>query len=637
MKPKSHITEIDTLRAISVLLVILFHAFPAVAPGGFIGVDAFFVISGFVISRAYLDRLISRETTLGQFYVARFRRLAPAMFLVFAVTAAFSVVVLTPERLVAFAWSLAVQPFYLQNFVFWMEGDYFNRALTKPLLHTWSLAVEEQFYIFWALAVLFFRRFPRSVLAAVIVMGVASIAASFLLEDRTPKTVFFLLPTRMWEFSIGIAAYLATRRATGINPLIASIVAALCVLIVIVGGLAFGENSAFPGIQSIMVCAAVGVALFCFDGAGGAIRGFGFAPLLYIGRISYGLYLWHWPPLVLFYMQTGRAARPLEAALLMIIALGCASVSFHLIENPIRRARMIGSARGILRMIVVGSVSVAAVALVLIRTDGLIVRYPKEIRPFFAAAGERGAFRCSRLHVLLNPADEFCPLTGPMAGRGGGVLILGDSHADVLKEVLADVGEASHLPVYLTVRNCNLGRFGSLAFCHDGVLDSVVAQAGEDGITDVIAISNWEMGEFNSQSLRRDIAKLTGAGLRVHVMEVVPNDPSYDPKERARAALAGASLRMDGISLESYRRSTRAQRDLFAEVAAEFPGQVSVLSPADYLCGEGACAYSHDGVPYYLDSNHLTFTGGKVLRPMFNRVFAEIGSEAGSRRVNSSR
>lgn len=630
-KSKDHIAEIDTLRAVSVLLVILFHAFPTVAPGGFIGVDVFFVISGFVISRAYLDRLVSRETTLSQFYVARFRRLAPAMFVVFAVTAVLSAVILTPERLTAFAWSLAAQPFYLQNFVFWVEGDYFSGGLTKPLLHTWSLAVEEQFYIFWAFAILFFRRFPKTVLAVVIAMGLASIAMGFLLETRTPKTVFFMLPTRMWEFSIGIAAYLATRRSTGLNPLLGTIVAGLCIMVVVVTGMTFGEDSAFPGVQSIIACVAVGVALFCFDQAGGVMPGFAFPPLRYIGRISYGLYLWHWPPLVLFYMQTGRAAEPVEAAVLMAIALGGASASYHLVENPIRRGRMIGSSGGIIRMVVAGSVTIAAVALVLIRTDGLVLRYPKEIQPYFAAAGERGAFRCSRLHVLLNPADEFCPLTTSAPGQGGGVLILGDSHADVLKELLADVGKSTGIPVFLTVRNCDLGRFGTFAFCSDGVLDNVIVQAKAAGVTDVVAISNWEMDKFSIDSMRKDIARLTGAGLKVHVMEVVPNDPSYDPIERAQAALEGGPLRADGISLDSYRRSTQAQRELISRVVAEFPGQATVLAPADYLCRGGACAYSHSGIPYYLDSNHLTFSGAEVLRPMFGGLFSAIALEAGGR------
>lgn len=359
--------------------------------------------------------------------------------------------------------------------------------------------------------------------------------------------------------------------------------------------------------------------------------GFRFAPLRYIGKISYGLYLWHWPPLALFYLQTGRVAGPVEAAVLMVLAFAGAVLSYHLVEDPIRRRKIIASTGGILGVVAAGAAAVIVAAAVLIGTQGLILRYPPAIQPFFAAASQRDVLRCDRLYVLMNPADEFCPETSPTAGRQGGVLILGDSHADVLKELLGQVGNATHLPVYLTVRNCDLGRFGDFAFCSDGVLNKIIAQARKAGITDVVAISYWEMDKFDAQSLRNDVARLTGAGLKVHLMVVVPTDPSYDPKERARAALRGQPLRLDGIPLEKYLQVTQAQRDMFAGVVAEFPGQASLLQPADYLCAGSACAYSRNGVPYYLDTNHLTITGANVLRPMFSRLFETIAQESAGR------
>jgi peptidoglycan/LPS O-acetylase OafA/YrhL len=156
-----YIGEIDTLRALAVLLVVLFHAYPTVVPGGYIGVDVFFVISGFVIARAYLPDLLARRTSLGSFWAARFRRLSPALLLMLAVVTVLALIFVQPDKLLLYGKSLLAQPLYIQNFVFWNEGDYFQSAQTKPLLHTWSLAVEEQFYLLFGLAVLIFRFAPR--------------------------------------------------------------------------------------------------------------------------------------------------------------------------------------------------------------------------------------------------------------------------------------------------------------------------------------------------------------------------------------------------------------------------------------------------------------------------------------------
>ena len=140
-----HLIEVNAMRAFAVLAVVLYHAFPSLVPGGFIGVDIFFVISGFVITRGYLARLESGEVGFADFYKKRVRRLLPASALVLLLTSIAAALILVPEDLIAYGWSVAAQPLFLQNFVFWAEGDYFSGPLAKPLLHTWSLGVEEQF------------------------------------------------------------------------------------------------------------------------------------------------------------------------------------------------------------------------------------------------------------------------------------------------------------------------------------------------------------------------------------------------------------------------------------------------------------------------------------------------------------
>jgi peptidoglycan/LPS O-acetylase OafA/YrhL len=622
----SYINEVDSLRALAVTLVVAYHAFPTYLTGGFIGVDVFFVISGFVITNAYLLPLIAKEKTLRDFYIARFRRLAPALGVVLALTSVVCVVVLQPDRLMAYGWSLLAQPLYLQNFVFWVEGDYFSGGLTKPLLHTWSLAVEEQFYILWAGLILVLRRYPKALMWVVIMGAIVSLAVGFAVEPRSPKTVFYHLPTRVWEFAFGILACLLLRRIGKLPASLGRWVAApvaFALAMIILPALIYSEGAAFPGTQSLIACAATAVVLVLVGAQTGhpALFWMRLSPVLYVGRISYGFYLWHWPPLAIFYLVEGEAASPLIAAGLMLVALLGAVASYHFVEEPIRRATRLPSSSAILRFVGFSSVTFAGFALAILFSNGMIKRYPDDIQPFLAAPTERGGFRCGKVFALLNPGVELCPLNQAGEAEAGAVLILGDSHADVLKEMISDSGRAVGRNVYLASRNCDLGRFGSLPFCSNAVLGRLISEANHLGVTEVIAISYWEVDKFDAPSMVADIQILTDAGFKVRVMRRVPIDDGYDPRLRAKDALAGRPLNLSGISRAAHLADSAVIDRTIDQAVAAFPAdKVGVLSPADYLCSVDECAYHRDGVPFYLDSNHLTFTGARELRPMFDAL-----------------
>lgn len=621
-----YITEIDSLRALAVVLVVVFHAYPAFLTGGFIGVDVFFVVSGFVISRAYLLPLIAGEKTLRDFYIARFRRLAPALAVVLALTSVAAVIVLLPDRLVAYSWSLLAQPLYLQNFVFWFEGDYFNSALTKPLLHTWSLAVEEQFYILWAVLILFLRRYPKALIWILIVGVILSVAAGLVIEPRSPKSTFYHLPTRIWEFAFGILAYMLSRRfgerITALGDWGAAPVA-LAVAAIIVSAVIYPEGAAFPGPQALIACSATAVVLALTEPLTGhsTLAWMRLAPVVYVGRISYGFYLWHWPPLAIYYLAQGHAARPLMASGLMLVAFLVAVASFHLVEEPIRRKRRLPSSKVLLRFVGASSLLTACVALTGVFSNGLIQRYPTELQPFLAAPTESGTNRCSKVFLALNPGAQFCPLYQVGGTDTGAILILGDSHADMLKEMIVASGQAAGRDVYLTTRNCDLGRYGSFPFCSASVHQSLISEARAQGMTEVIAISSWEVNLFDVTSMSTDIRALTDAGFVVRVMRRVPIDDSYDPRLRADNALAGEPLDLSGISRAAHVADTAEIDRIIDQSVAEFPAdQVSVLSPAEYLCPADDCLYQRDGIPFYGDSTHLTLTGARELRPMFDAL-----------------
>ncbi|MEM7301226.1 MAG: acyltransferase family protein [Pseudomonadota bacterium] len=619
--PSHYIDEIDTLRAVAVMLVVLFHAAPRTFSGGFVGVDMFFVVSGFVISRSYLFPLIHGERTLTEFYLARVRRLAPALIVCLGLTAASAMMIMLPDRVIAFGWSLLVQPQFLQNLVFWNEGGYFSTALNKPLLHTWSLAVEEQFYIGFAIAILMFRRLRWLLVPAITLMILVSIAAGAIVETRSPKTAFFHFPFRAWEFALGIGAHLLSQRVGELQARLLQFVPYVCIAVVVYCGIAFDRAAVFPGIQSVLTCFATAIALFLFDRSRLSSPGLGLAPLTYVGRISYGFYLWHWPPISLFFLYAGRAATSLEAGILVLVAFVGAVATYHWIEQPIRQRQWFPTTRGLLLAGGLSSGLIVVAALSIFATGGLLNTFPDDIRAYLSAGPHSSQFRCGKVFTALNPGAEICPI-GTLTAKGG-VLVHGDSHANVVKEVIGELANSAGVSAQLTARNCMLGEYGTTRFCSHSVRDAVVEQARAMGIKDVFAIASWNTGEITRDRAQRDFGAFIAAGMTVHVMEKVPTDPSYDPRQRAKTALNGGALDATGIRQTTYLERIGDERQLLERLQQKYPERIRLYSLQPIFCPETACRYVKGGKPLYFDGRHVSKEGAEELRPLFSRMLED--------------
>ena len=328
--------DIDGLRAIAILSVVIFHAFPAIIPGGFIGVDIFFVISGFLISTITFSSLERGRFSLIEFYVRRIRRIFPALILVLVATIILGWFFFFPDEYKQLGKHTAAGAGFIQNFILWYESGYFDNASeTKPLLHLWSLAIEEQFYIFWPLLLSYVWIKHWSFLKVTAVIAVISFAANLYLMHLSPTAGFFLPISRFWELMIGgMLAYtllhypkLLEKHKNG--------QAILGFFLIIAGLLLINKERDFPGWWTLIPT--LGAFLIISAGADAYLNKNILANklMIWIGLISYPLYLWHWP--LLTYLRIIKPnVSSYQVVCVLLLAFSLAWATYFFVEKPIK-------------------------------------------------------------------------------------------------------------------------------------------------------------------------------------------------------------------------------------------------------------------------------------------------------------
>ena len=361
--------DIDGIRSVAVLSVVLFHAFPKLVPGGFAGVDAFFVISGYLITSIIVTDLDAGCFRFTEFYKRRVRRLFPALVVVLAVTLALGFWLSLPQQLASLAKNTIASTLFSANLMLLSETGYFDiDASLKPLLHLWSLGVEEQFYLIWPIALsLTPRRFR---LALMVLVMIGSFALNVALIGRYPDATFYLPFTRMWELMAG-AILLRASISNGVAREILS-VAALVGTCLIVGY--YGRKTPFPGWAALAPVAVTGAALLA-QGSFLSRLLLSNPAAVFIGRISYPLYLWHWPLLVFGKAYPLRALALPELVGLVLLAFVLAWLTYELIEAPVRSGRFTaGTSASVAGM--------AAAAVCAVAVLAMPPRFPDEIQRF---------------------------------------------------------------------------------------------------------------------------------------------------------------------------------------------------------------------------------------------------------------
>ncbi|GGF12948.1 acyltransferase family protein [Subtercola lobariae] len=349
--------DIQGLRAIAILLVVIDHMNVVVFSGGFIGVDVFFVISGFLITSHLLSQLRQTGTIrFADFYARRMRRILPASFFVLIVTTVASFIFMPPLVRSSIVQGAIATALYVPNMLLAALGtDYQAETAPSPFQHYWSLGVEEQFYLFWPI-ILFvlwrvLRNSRRGLAIAVALLALISFILCIVILGRSQPYAFFSLPTRAWEFAIGglVGIASSTGRVFGKNSAIAAALGWAGIAVLVVTGLVFTDTTLYPGFPSLLPV--LSTALVIFVGTNtqsfGPEAGLRWRPLQYIGKISYSLYLWHFPLLVIPQAAVGLD-HPLPVwvkVVLMVVAVGLADLTYRFIEEPFRKNKRITSIR----------------------------------------------------------------------------------------------------------------------------------------------------------------------------------------------------------------------------------------------------------------------------------------------------
>lgn len=616
--------EIDGLRAWAVVLVVLFHAKIDGFGGGFVGVDVFFVISGFLITRLIADEAERGQFSIVDFYARRVRRIIPALAVMVALTMAAGAVVMLPGSLQRLSESGIAAMLFSSNVYFWRtSASYFSApAELNPLLHTWSLAVEEQFYLFFPpLLILLFRRSPRLLIPACAVIAAATLVLAEYGNAIAPTATFFLSPTRAWEFLAG--ALLALNAVPPVRARwlgVAMVTAGLA--LVVASGLLLRADMGFPGMLAIPPV--LGTAMIIHGAPAG--RGtpasllFTWRPVLYTGLISYSLYLWHWP--VLVFAEHYVLRRPLaaaETAGLIGMAAALAVLSYHLVEEPFRRGGLWRRRRALFTA--GGSMIAVTVALGAAgaATDGLAFRYPGMAD--FAITPQRKAeaplVEASRQACVTPPfggRTSACVLAGPGPRN---VLVWGDSHAGHHAAALAEVGEVAEgrgiysiaTPQCPPVIGYDPVNVPSCAPANRWAVDQI---ARRDVDTVVLAAKWYSYAASNRlriQNITATVRMLKDLELRVVVVGQSPMFHFSEPQEH----VYGHFLQGGDVQLVTAKNTVPPQFNATLEVALRSAGVDAFLDPGPLFCSAGECRYYQEGKYLFRDIGHFTLEGSRTL------------------------
>lgn len=620
--------DIDGLRAVAVISVVLYHA-DLRCPGGFVGVDIFFVISGFLITSLIWKDLETGKFTFANFWERRARRIIPPLAVMIFAAFVAGWFLLLPYDFINLGRAAAAQAVFSANIYYWLDTGYFSSvAKEKPLLHTWSLAVEEQFYlivpfVFWAA---FRSKFFKSRSGILSLLGVgfsASFALSVYGVSNFPESTFYLLHTRAWELLLGsITAFIP---ALSIRRGIREFISVAGILLIVIPMFVYNTATPFPGLAALPPC--LGTALIIWSNSKQTVVRslLSMRLVVYVGLISYPLYLYHW----LFfayskYVQLVPFSLSFKWRIGMVgLSFLCALLSFRYIETPFRTRKIASSRKAVFSFAASGLAAVLICGLAAVWFEGFPQRLDPQKLEFANAAADTEFTAQHTIENILS--DELSVIGVRDSTVPPKVLVWGDSHAmsampafDVFLKEKGLTGRAvthnSTAPVigwYYPYPTPGLNE-KSIPFN-----DAVISYINKNSISDVVLCAMWspylEVDDF-SQSLLKTVELINASGARVWIMLDVPT-PSFEvPRALARFDYS-----------EDYLQTLFTRQNEFDDSYLDLLKSkgVQILDPVPYFKdSNGRYMIQSQGIALYTDGHHLTSRGAKlILVPFFRNSF----------------
>jgi len=657
--------DIDGLRAVAVIAVVLFHFGVPGFTGGFVGVDVFFVISGYLITSIIWNQRQAGRFSFVEFWARRARRILPALFAMIIAVLTVGWFLLAPKDYEELGRSVRYQVTFVSNILFMRQDGYFDVASDlKPLLHTWSLAVEEQFYILFPLLLTLLSsrlKHWRLTLFGVLLL---SFGLSVWAVQYYPEKAFFLLPMRAWELLAGAMLAVAPRHSWRLKPMAAQWLSLLGMALILLAVFGYDKRTPFPGVAALLPVLGV-VALILANGHRETLIGqfLSSRVMVGLGLISYSWYLWHWPVFVFSSYASVEEPGVPDIAGLILLTLVLGYLSWKFVETPFRERRLLAGRRQVLLAGFCGILVLGLAGQALRWTDGLPSRLSEQALQY-----ARGHDWRPELMACLTddkaPDDKlFCHYG--VENLPAQAMVWGDSHATAFIPVLEDGAQAHGVSVILaSSAGCipveGLETDAACMHFNRRIEQRLSAQR----ISDVVLVARWSLylygdakgdldhalrkpdGKYDraiaeqrlAEGLRAQLAQLREAGHRVWLVKEAPLQPFSPPYRLTRLAMLGHPVDGVGLTIGEHDKRQAFISRLFARLAQD--PMVRVVDPAPRLCDEnGLCRAELDGYSLYKDDNHLSEVGARFVAPILEPLFVSLqaGKNPGNGQVNAAK
>lgn len=651
--------EVDGLRTLAVFMVIFHHLSFSLFKGGFVGVDVFFVISGYLITSILAKDMSRGVFSLGEFYKRRIIRLAPAYFIVIFITSIYAFYIMLPVERVEYSWSALSSLIFSANFYMWKTvGGYFGGGSEAvPLLHLWTLAVEEQFYVFWPLALFVIARIFTKWSNVVVAIGVvcALVLSEWATQRLSPSFTYFILPSRAFELLIGASLALFPLSVYK-KKLPASLNGILCILglgLIFYANFFFGKDTAFPGLNALIPCLGTALLIVFMEPKKQLVGGFfSNKVMVSIGKVSYPAYLWHWPIIAFLNIQLIEINALISVAV-VITTLSLSYFTYQFIELPARKFRNYKTSQVVLCGFVLPGILFAATLFYVINMKGEVGKANVELES-----------RASAIHFSAQKARPGCstgePVTplGPnqcilgVEGRQVDFLLVGDSHASHFTGMLNSIALDAGIRGYdVTLSNTAYLPGVERYFYQQGRLKKHLGfSARNNYITDFLLPNKykyvvlgmsvvgaysgfWMYADEQSDAGKKGIAdsKVFERGVERAVQQIISNgsipvimaDSPNQDRDVASCTLNNLRFNLSvdcRMEKTEYKIKFSEWLVFLAKVKRSYP-QIIIIDPAKVMCDKDYCYSELKGTPLYHDKGHLNYVGSQLIGELYIQEF----------------